>query len=149
MARRGGEWLCRAQHASGGWGPVVGRLAEASQHERPTVKRPAKVVDPPLIGPSVEETALAVTALTRLGCTSAALQRACEQGLAWLIEAVDNGRHKEPAAIGFYFAKLWYYERLYPRIFAVEALEVAAHALSTAEMAGNLRQASVLQPASP
>jgi squalene-hopene/tetraprenyl-beta-curcumene cyclase len=29
----------------------------------------------------------------------------------------------EPSPIGFYFAKLWYYERLYPRIFTVAALK--------------------------
>ena len=31
-------------------------------------------------------------------------------------------RHRENAPIGFYFAKLWYYERLYPLVFAVAAL---------------------------
>lgn len=33
---------------------------------------------------------------------------------------------REPAPIGFYFAKLWYYERLYPLIFTVGALGKAA-----------------------
>ena len=28
----------------------------------------------------------------------------------------------DPAPIGFYFAKLWYYEKLYPLVFAVAAL---------------------------
>jgi squalene-hopene/tetraprenyl-beta-curcumene cyclase len=29
----------------------------------------------------------------------------------------------EPSPIGFYFAKLWYYEELYPVIFTVGALQ--------------------------
>jgi squalene-hopene/tetraprenyl-beta-curcumene cyclase len=34
----------------------------------------------------------------------------------------------QPTPIGFYFAKLWYYERLYPLIFTVGALGRAASA---------------------
>ena len=34
----------------------------------------------------------------------------------------------EPAPIGFYFAKLWYYERAYPLVFAVGALGRVASA---------------------
>jgi squalene-hopene/tetraprenyl-beta-curcumene cyclase len=30
-----------------------------------------------------------------------------------------------PSPISFYFAKLWYYERLYPQIFTVGALSRA------------------------
>jgi glycosyltransferase involved in cell wall biosynthesis len=39
-----------------------------------------------------------------------------------LVEAVESGRFREPAPIGFYFAKLWYFEKLYPLIFTVAAL---------------------------
>jgi squalene-hopene/tetraprenyl-beta-curcumene cyclase len=39
---------------------------------------------------------------------------------------VEDGSFREPSPIGFYFAKLWYFERLYPLIFAVAALRVAA-----------------------
>jgi squalene-hopene/tetraprenyl-beta-curcumene cyclase len=35
---------------------------------------------------------------------------------------VENGAFRDPAPIGFYFAKLWYFERLYPLIFTVGAL---------------------------
>jgi squalene-hopene/tetraprenyl-beta-curcumene cyclase len=47
---------------------------------------------------------------------------AVEKGLTWLIERVERGEHRQPAPIGFYFAKLWYYERLYPLTFTVAAL---------------------------
>jgi squalene-hopene/tetraprenyl-beta-curcumene cyclase len=47
---------------------------------------------------------------------------ALEKGLTWLILRVERGEHRQPAPIGFYFAKLWYYERLYPLTFTVAAL---------------------------
>jgi squalene-hopene/tetraprenyl-beta-curcumene cyclase len=39
---------------------------------------------------------------------------------------VESNRHHESAPIGFYFAKLWYYEKLYPLIWTVAALGPAA-----------------------
>ena len=40
----------------------------------------------------------------------------------WLAKQLGQGRIEEAAPIGFYFAKLWYFERLYPLIFATSAL---------------------------
>jgi squalene-hopene/tetraprenyl-beta-curcumene cyclase len=45
-----------------------------------------------------------------------------ERGTEWLCAAVERGNWREPSPIGFYFAKLWYYERLYPLIWTVGAL---------------------------
>jgi squalene-hopene/tetraprenyl-beta-curcumene cyclase len=94
-ARRGVAWLLGAQNADGGWGGVAG------------------------VPPSIEETALAVDVLLDVGPEAEA---AVNKGLAWLIEQVEAGGLREPAPIGFYFAKLWYYEKLYPIIFSVAAL---------------------------
>jgi squalene-hopene/tetraprenyl-beta-curcumene cyclase len=47
---------------------------------------------------------------------------AVTRGLAWLIDRMEHDEHRQPAPIGFYFAKLWYYEKLYPLIFATAAL---------------------------
>src|SRR5580692_3805774 len=66
---------------------------------------------------SVEETALAVEVLLDLSPGENA-----QKGLSWLVEAVESGQFREPSPIGFYFAKLWYYEKLYPLIFTVAAL---------------------------
>jgi squalene-hopene/tetraprenyl-beta-curcumene cyclase len=44
------------------------------------------------------------------------------KGLAWLVQHVNADRLQEPTPIGFYFAKLWYFEKLYPIIFTVAAL---------------------------
>jgi len=66
--------------------------------------------------PSVEETALAVSALARWPTGRAAAER----GVGWLLDHPE--RLDQPAPIGLYFASLWYSEQLYPLIFATEAL---------------------------
>ncbi|MCI0358461.1 MAG: squalene--hopene cyclase [Planctomycetaceae bacterium] len=85
---------------------------------------------------SIEETALAVEGLLA-ACHPSPEPRApspvlaaVEKGLNWLVERVECGEHRQPAPIGFYFAKLWYYERLYPLTFTVAALGRACHQTS-------------------
>lgn len=97
MLRSALAWLASAQNDDGGWGGVRGTPS------------------------SVEETGLAVEALA--GTEHAG---ATDRGVAWLVEQVERGAWRVPAPIGFYFARLWYYERLYPLIFAVGALGKAA-----------------------
>jgi squalene-hopene/tetraprenyl-beta-curcumene cyclase len=98
------RWLIDAQQTDGGWG------ARSRQH------------------PTVEETALSVEALTEsLNAITdsevrAAATAAVTCGTEWLIRRVEAGTWTDPSPIGFYFAKLWYYERLYPVIFTVSAL---------------------------
>jgi len=94
MIARGAEWLVSAQNDDGGWG---GDKSVES---------------------SIEETALAVDALLCVGEITPEIQA----GAAWLVERTGGGEKFPPAAIGLYFAKLWYYEELYPRIFTVSAL---------------------------
>jgi squalene-hopene/tetraprenyl-beta-curcumene cyclase len=95
------RWLLNAQNQDGGWG---GDRDIAS---------------------SVEETALALNAVAqalRRTPDEHLLETAMSRGANWLIERTARGRHLEPSPIGFYFARLWYYERLYPLIFTVAAL---------------------------
>jgi squalene-hopene/tetraprenyl-beta-curcumene cyclase len=94
-ARKAIRWLLDAQNADGGWGGSQG------------------------IASSIEETALAVEVLLDAGADA---RPAAERGLEWLMTRIEAGGLKEPTPIGFYFAKLWYYEKLYPIIFAVAAL---------------------------
>lgn len=96
-ARRGYRWLLASQAADGGWGGSPGAP------------------------PSVEETALAVDALMA-GGEIAGSDEALARGLRWLVERVEDGSFLNPSPIGFYFAKLWYFEKLYPLIFIVGAL---------------------------
>jgi len=102
----GARWLLEAQNADGSWGGALRSQA------------------------SVEETALAVEALAAvlappglsLVLSREDIARALAQGTRWLIERVESSQWTQPAPIGFYFAKLWYSERLYPLIFTVGAL---------------------------
>jgi squalene-hopene/tetraprenyl-beta-curcumene cyclase len=96
-ARRGLGWLISAQGEDGGWGGA------------------------PNTPSSVEETALAVDALLGRG-EPAAAPEAAERGIRWLVERVEDGSFSTASPIGFYFAKLWYFEQLYPVIFTVGAL---------------------------
>jgi squalene-hopene/tetraprenyl-beta-curcumene cyclase len=58
------------------------------------------------------------------GCDEhvAGAMEALKIGAGWLMARVEDGTWMEPSPIGFYFAKLWYFERLYPQIFTVGAL---------------------------
>ncbi|QDV87557.1 prenyltransferase/squalene oxidase repeat-containing protein [Stieleria magnilauensis] len=44
------------------------------------------------------------------------------RGVEFLMQSVEDRRHQVAWPIGFYFAKLWYHERLYPLIFTAAAL---------------------------
>jgi squalene-hopene/tetraprenyl-beta-curcumene cyclase len=102
LLRTGGQWLSNAQNSDGGWGGA------------------------PAIASSVEETALAVEALVLAHHAGIDLPKArLAAGLAWLVDRVESGRWQETSPIGFYFARLWYFERLYPLIFTVGALNVS------------------------
>jgi squalene-hopene/tetraprenyl-beta-curcumene cyclase len=93
LAQRAAAWLVSVQNPDGGWGGARG------------------------VESSTEETALAVKALARTEHVAAT-----DRGAAWLVERIENGTWREPSPIGFYFAKLWYYERIYPLVWTVGAL---------------------------
>jgi squalene-hopene/tetraprenyl-beta-curcumene cyclase len=63
----------------------------------------------------------------------AAIRQAVERGLAWLVHAIQEGRHRQPEPIGFYFARLWYYEQTYPLVGAASALGAAVHRLENTQ----------------
>jgi len=76
-------------------------------------------------GHSTEETALALEALATARGTindSGGIDVALARGGNWLVELVESGKWQQPSPIGFYFAKLWYFEKLYPLIFTVAAM---------------------------
>ena len=105
-AQRAFRWLVGNQNSDGGWGGGPASRGEGNAHPWRS---------------SVEETALAVEALTTSD-SEPARSDAVARGVAWLVDAVESGQHGEASPIGFYFANLWYYEDLYPLIFTVSAL---------------------------
>lgn len=95
-ASRAEAWLLNAQNPDGGWGGAPG------------------------VESSMEETALAVEALA--GRSGRHIERAVRRGVDHLIHCVENEAYSAPAPIGFYFANLWYFEKLYPLAFTAAAL---------------------------
>ncbi len=100
IAYRGRRWLLENQNEDGSWSGRFG------------------------LPGSVEETSLAVEAV----CGHADSEQAVKNGTNWLSDRLQQGRLGEATPIGFYFAKLWYFERLYPMIFATAALRRASQA---------------------
>ena len=109
-AAAGRVWLAAAQNADGGWGTAGGRNQDDTSNS------------------SVEETALAIEALLSDDSVTK-FQLVLQQGLNWLVTAVEQDRHRRASPIGLYFAKLWYYEQLYPLCFTLSALRTAVKRL--------------------
>ena len=109
MHFRATDWLLGTQRPDGGWGGGDNSAA------------------------SVEETALAVEALASVLAVGFISAEECTRisasmtaGVKWLLARIESWEWTKPSPIGFYFAKLWYYEKLYPMIFTVGALNRVA-----------------------
>lgn len=98
-AKQAIAFLKSVQNVAGGWGGDAGAPS------------------------SVEETALVLDTLLAMGL--APDNPNIISGLNWLLEQVETDGFTESTPIGFYFAKLWYFEHLYPIIFTVSALHRA------------------------
>ena len=94
VTQKGVSWLLQNQNDDGGWSARRG------------------------LASSTEETALAIEALAGIPNAKAAVSTGAE----WLAARVADGTIADPSPIGFYFAKLWYFEQLYPVVFATAAL---------------------------
>lgn len=95
------RWLLRAQNDDGGWGGGRGVVS------------------------SIEETGIVLAALGRQPYSECeGVRDALGRGVGWVIDAVTS-TPLVAAPLGLYFAKLWYYEELYPVVFAVEGLASA------------------------
>lgn len=82
---------------------------------------------------SIEETALALEALAKTGALRL-------DSAEWLIARIESGEWTNPSPIGFYFAKLWYYEELYPLIFTTAALREIVNYLGLSSSTATGRQ---------
>jgi squalene-hopene/tetraprenyl-beta-curcumene cyclase len=95
-------YLLRSQNTDGGWG---GHATVPS---------------------SIEETGVTVSALSLVAHAriDGRLDDACQRGARWLAQATADPRIAA-APVGLYFARLWYYEDLYPIVFALAGLAAA------------------------
>jgi len=128
LARRAAQWLVSAQHSGGGWGPPraprdYSGAAKDGFRGWQANEALAKLC-------SVEETAFAVSALLPLVDSNDSIARSVSAGLNWLTAAVEQDTHRRPAVISFSLTKIWYYERLYPFVFAAGALSRAERRLT-------------------
>ncbi|MEX2671365.1 MAG: prenyltransferase/squalene oxidase repeat-containing protein [Phycisphaeraceae bacterium] len=96
---------------------------------------------------TIEETALALeavaAALHTLGeeVLGDEAEGALARGTNWLMERTEAGTRFDASPIGFYFAKLWYYESLYPVVWTVAAFERVGAYLASRKVAPTLRVA--------
>ncbi len=106
-------WLVANQNADGGWGGGLSVPYRAGSGQESQV------------GSSIEESGLALEALLAVGGSTSDMKPTIMRGLDWIVSAVEQGHLHTSWPIGFYFAKLWYHERLYPIISATAALGAA------------------------
>jgi squalene-hopene/tetraprenyl-beta-curcumene cyclase len=106
MLEKGLDWMIQQQNTDGGWGGVLNTAS------------------------SNEETALCISAIAltlrhqKIKNTSLASQskEALCRGLNWLLTRVEKNDYKRVSPIGFYFAKLWYFETMYALVFVGNAM---------------------------
>jgi squalene-hopene/tetraprenyl-beta-curcumene cyclase len=116
------RWLVGAQQADGSW----------TGSDRGSLREEFIDADPSQLG-SIEETALAVESLATLWLHGFASElpevrwnEVISRGVEWISRRTKEGTEFPPSPIGFYFAKLWYYEKHYPICYSVAALERVA-----------------------
>jgi squalene-hopene/tetraprenyl-beta-curcumene cyclase len=107
------DWLLAQQNDDGGWGATRG------------------------LPNTIEESSLALSSLAQsMKAMSRGIPRELEErlkaslqrGADWLCERIENQAYRKHAPIGFYFAKLWYHECLYPMVYTAAAMR-ALHAV--------------------
>ncbi len=154
--QRAVDYLIAHQNADGGWGggvsvpyrvgPTVdcaGTSADRTATAPDDVGTNAAKEQARSVGSSVEETGWALEALLKIAMqiqqtpangsaatgyhSTATLNATIMRGLRWLVTATQADCFETSWPIGFYFAKLWYHEQLYPMIAATSALGIAIH----------------------
>jgi squalene-hopene/tetraprenyl-beta-curcumene cyclase len=101
--------LLENQNADGGWGGGKNSFYPGSD---PTLGSTTS---------TIEETSVALEGILSGGgtkdCTDSIMR-----GVNWLCDAIQQGHHRVSQPIGFYFARLWYHEKMYPLVFSLGAL---------------------------
>jgi squalene-hopene/tetraprenyl-beta-curcumene cyclase len=112
QAQRAVEYLVKKQNPDGGWG---GSWQNAND---PITNCPGGQSS------TIEESAVVLEGL--ITCSGQLEQNSTiMRGLQWTASEVNRIGLEKAQPIGFYFAKLWYYERLYPALFSLSALGTA------------------------
>lgn len=123
LAQRAARWIVAAQHSNGGWGPPRAAISYSGAEKDGAKSRRTNEAMSKYC--TVEETSLAISALTPLAETNQAVCQTVSRGYTWLTSAIEQDGHRKPANIGYSLAKLWYHERLNPLAFAAGTLSRA------------------------
>jgi len=107
--RDGIRYLRTVQNEDGGWGGGTNTRYPGSTRPEDTVSS------------TIEETAVALEGIMSAEDTTDSSESIL-RGLSWLCESIRSSHHDCSQPIGFYFARLWYHEKLYPLVFSLSAL---------------------------
>jgi squalene-hopene/tetraprenyl-beta-curcumene cyclase len=115
MLEKGLRWLLEQQNPDGGWGGIFNTAS------------------------TNEETALCISVIAQVlkkrrfdnPRTTTKCEEALSRGLKWLLPRIENNAYQVVSPIGFYFAKLWYFEAMYPLVFVAGALNQVDQLLQT------------------
>ncbi len=108
--RRGLCFLLASQNADGGWGG--GNSCHYPGSDRPVGG----------FSSTIEETSVALEGIISGGATKDCAD-SIMVGVNWLCDAIQQEHHHVSQPIGFYFARLWYHEKMYPLVFSLSALK--------------------------
>ncbi len=107
------QFLIQNQNEDGGWGGGSSISYPSSENTSSS---------------TIEETSVAIEAITdsmsifkESNYNNA--KESLDRGMDWLVARIENDDCTHSQPIGFYFAKLWYHEQLYPYVFAAAALK--------------------------
>jgi len=108
--QRGLAFLLASQNADGGWGG--GNSIHYDGTDRPWGA----------ISSTMEETSVALEGILSGGGTNDCAD-SIMRGVNWLCDGIRQEHHLVSQPIGFYFARLWYHEKMYPLVFSLGALK--------------------------
>ena len=107
--QNGLKYLLANQNADGGWGGGINTRYTNTERIKESVSS------------TIEETSAALEGIM-FGSDTNDASASILRGLEWLCASIEAGHHHISQPIGFYFARLWYHEKLYPLVFSLSAL---------------------------
>lgn len=135
---RATDFLIEQQNSDGGWGGGPSRTPRSSLEETAVAVEALVAFARAMMrnrrsgaaGPGIASDQRAIAPPPFLDEPSRSTrERLCREaillGVRFLTDAVVSRQHRDPWPIGFYFAKLWYHEKLYPVVLPMAALGAA------------------------
>lgn len=137
-AARAADFLITEQNSDGGWGGGPSRTPRSSLEETAVAVEALVAFTRAMMRDRTGGTTATGTPPSRRTTplppflderARSTRERQCREailsGVRFLTDAVASRLHREPWPIGFYFAKLWYHEKLYPIVLTMAALGAA------------------------